>query len=81
MGKLKFAVGDEVIVNLRGLSRFRGRMGRVIEIGPVKGEYGVKFADGREPSLVYVEAMRLDRLERRDERLKAGWLTRDPTPT
>jgi hypothetical protein len=59
--KTKFEVGDLAIANTRAPRDLRGRMGTVVEIGPIKGEYGVEFADGRSPSLVYLEAMKLDR--------------------
>jgi hypothetical protein len=63
MGRLKFVVGDGVSVNRKGLRQLRGRIGTVVQIGPDKGEYGVEFEDGQEPSLVYIEAMKLDRLQ------------------
>jgi hypothetical protein len=59
--RLKFGVGDGVVVNRRGARNLRGRQGTVIQVGPVKGEYGVEFSDRREPSLIYLEACALDR--------------------
>jgi hypothetical protein len=59
--KFKFGVGDIAIANTRARRELRGRRGIIIQIGPVKGEYGVEFADDRTPSLVYVEALKLDR--------------------
>ena len=59
-GKLKFAVGDWAVVNMRARRELRGRTGTVVEIGPVKGEYAVEFADGRNPSLAYMETVNLD---------------------
>ena len=60
MRRMKFVVGDSAIVNARGRRGLRGRKGIVTQVGPTKGEYGVEFADGRVPSLVYLEAVRLD---------------------
>ena len=77
MAKLKFAAGDSVVINPKGLSRMRGRKGIVVQAGPIKGEYAVEFADGHEPSLVYVEAVTLDRV-RTDE--AAGVGAKGPEP-
>jgi hypothetical protein len=60
-GKFKFVVGDSAIANTRAGRKLRGRKGIVVQIGPVKGEYGVEFADGRSPSLVHVDVAKLDR--------------------
>lgn len=66
MSRLKFAAGDNVVVNPKGLRRLRGRKGTVVQVGPTKGEYAVEFEDGHEPSLIYVEAITLDRIETED---------------
>jgi len=66
MRRHKFVVGDLAVVNARGRRELRGRKGIVTQVGPTKGEYGVEFVDGRVPSLVYVEAVRLDRAEIED---------------
>lgn len=72
MRRLKFVVGDSAIVNARGRRELRGRTGIVIQIGPTKGEYGIEFADGRVPSLVYIEAVRLDRCGADDQLVQHG---------
>jgi hypothetical protein len=54
-------VGDFAVANTRARRELRGRTGTVVQIGPIKGEYGVEFADGRSPSLVYMEAVKLNR--------------------
>jgi hypothetical protein len=60
--KSKFNVGDFATPNTRAPRDLRGRTGIVMQIGPIKGEYGVEFVDGRRPSLVYVEAVKLNRV-------------------
>jgi hypothetical protein len=59
-GRLKCAVGDTVVLNERARRDLRGRIGIVIQVGPVKGEYGVELSDGHRPSLVYIEAINFD---------------------
>lgn len=44
--KPKFTVGDRVIGKESAPASFRGKVGTVIERGPGKAEYGVKFDDG-----------------------------------
>ncbi len=61
MRRHKIVVGDLAVVNARGRRELRGRKGIVTQVGPTKGEYGIEFVDGRVPSLVYLEAVRLDR--------------------
>lgn len=65
-GKFKFVVGDSAIANTRAGRQLRGRKGKWSRSVPSKGEYGVEFADGRGPSLVYVEVTKLDRIATSD---------------
>lgn len=60
-------VGDGVVPNERSRRDLRGRNGIVIQIGPVKGQYGVEFSDGRQPSLIYMEAVDFDVVRRADD--------------
>lgn len=43
---MKFNLGDRTIGKESGPGRFRGKQGTVVELGPGKSEYGVKFDDG-----------------------------------
>jgi hypothetical protein len=60
MRRLKFVVGDLAVVSTKGRRDLRGRVGVVVQIGPMKGEYAVEFTDGGTPSLASMEAMMLD---------------------
>ena len=58
--KPKFNLGDRVIGKESGPNSFRGRVGIVVERGPGKSEYGVKFDDG---STQYVMSSWMERLD------------------
>jgi hypothetical protein len=49
-------------VNARGRRELRGGRGIIVQFGSVKGEYAIEFSDGRQPSLIYLEAARFDRV-------------------
>lgn len=58
--KPKFNLGDRVAGKESAPASFRRRAGTVIERGPGKGEYGVKFDDG---VIEYVESSWMETLE------------------
>lgn len=47
MARVKFEVGGRVWGKEEGPASFRGRVGIIVERGPGRGEYGVRFDDGR----------------------------------
>jgi hypothetical protein len=51
--KPKFNLGDRAIGKESGPASFRRKVGTVVERGPGKSEYGVKFDDG---PMEYVES-------------------------
>jgi len=58
----KFQVGDRVRANAKAPGDYEGREGVVVEPGPGKAEYGVRFDDGRVPRPEYLNSWWLDRL-------------------
>lgn len=58
--KAKFLVGDRVVGKESAPASFRGRIGTVVERGPGKSEYGIKFDDTGQ--VEHVESSWLDRL-------------------
>jgi hypothetical protein len=58
--KPKFSVGDRVIGKESGPHSFGGRAGTVVERGPGKSEYGVRFDDG---PTEYVMSSWIERLD------------------
>jgi len=58
--KWKFALGDRVVANGKAPGDYEGKFGAVVERGPGKVEYGVKF-DGQEET-VYLNSWWLDKL-------------------
>ena len=57
--KLKFNLAERVVGRESARASFRRRTGTVIERGPGKAEYGVKFDDG---PIEYVESSWMERL-------------------
>ena len=62
--KPKFNLGDRAIGEESGPASFRGRAGTIVERGPGKSEYGVKFDDG---PTEYVDSSWIERLDGRSE--------------
>ena len=52
----RLEVGDRVRANDKAPTAYRGRMGRVTEIGPGDDEYRVEFEDGQTPTTGYLGA-------------------------
>lgn len=59
-GVWKFALGDRVVANEKAPGDYESLCGTVVERGPGKVEYGVKF-DGKE-EIAYVNSWWLDKL-------------------
>ena len=58
----RLEVGDRVRANDKAPAGYRGRMGRVTEIGPGDDEYRVEFEDGQIPTTGYLAATALARV-------------------
>lgn len=59
-GVWKFALGDRIVANEKAPGDYEGFCGTVVERGPGKVEYGVRF-DGKEET-VYLNSSWLDEL-------------------
>ena len=58
----KFEVGDRVRGNAKAPGDYAERQGTVVERGPGRAEYGVRFDDGRTTEPEHLNSWWLDRL-------------------
>lgn len=59
-GRAKFAIGDAVIANTKAPGDYEGLKGIIVERGPGRAEYGVKFNGQTE--IAYMNSWWLDPL-------------------
>lgn len=69
MPRWKFNLGDRVVANDKGPSSYTGMQGTIVETGPGKSEYGVKF-DSRPYPAEYLQSWWLDWLSNQAEERK-----------
>ncbi len=60
--KPKFAIGDRARANENAPGDYEDRIGIITEVGPGRAQYGIRFADGREPSTGHLMSWWLDRV-------------------